>query len=56
MRRYCTDDSGYWPAQYIGKDGAYKIVQTNTNGESAYARGYLVIRHTCIFANCLSAL
>ncbi len=39
MRRYCTDDSGYWPAQYIGKDGAYKIVQTNTNGESAYARG-----------------
>ena len=39
MRRYCNDDSGYWPAQYIGKDGAYKIVQTNTNGESAYARG-----------------
>ncbi|WP_368883132.1 fimbrial protein [Proteus mirabilis] len=39
MRRYCNDDSGYWPAQYLGQGGAYKIVQSNTNGESAYARG-----------------
>lgn len=39
MRGYCSDNSGYWPAQYIGKNGAYKIVQSNINGESYYARG-----------------
>ncbi|EOI7708068.1 fimbrial protein [Providencia vermicola] len=39
MRGYCNDNSGYWPAQYLGKDGAYKIVQSNTNGQSNYARG-----------------
>ncbi len=39
MRGYCSDNSGYWPAQYIEKDGAYKIVQSNLNGESTYARG-----------------
>lgn len=39
MRGYCLDNSGYWPAQYIGKDGAYKIRQSNINGESYYARG-----------------
>lgn len=39
MRGYCNDDSGYWPAQYLGKEGAYKIVQSNINGESYYARG-----------------
>lgn len=39
MRGYCSDDSGYWPAQYLGRKGAYKIVQSNVNGESAYARG-----------------
>ena len=39
MRGYCGDDSGYWPAQYIGSDGAYKIVQSDVRGESTYARG-----------------
>lgn len=39
MRGYCLDNSGYWPAQSIKKDGAYKIVQSNINGESYYARG-----------------
>lgn len=39
MRNYCHRDSGYWPAQYIGKNGAYKIVQSDTLGEGIYARG-----------------
>ncbi|USR65742.1 fimbrial protein [Providencia stuartii] len=39
MRNYCKRDTGYWPAQYVGREGAYKIVQDNTLGEGAYARG-----------------
>ncbi|MCG5282197.1 fimbrial protein [Providencia rettgeri] len=39
MRNYCNRDTGYWPAQYVGRNGAYKIVQDNTLGEGAYARG-----------------
>ncbi|HEF8774667.1 TPA: fimbrial protein [Providencia stuartii] len=39
MRNTCRDSTGYWPAQYMGKDGAYKIVQSDVRGESNYARG-----------------
>ncbi|WP_411751248.1 fimbrial protein [Serratia sp. (in: enterobacteria)] len=31
--------TGYLPAEYLGKDGAYRIFRGNANGESNYARG-----------------